>query len=203
MEHAAFISARSRSTSSAGGTRVATRLLWLAAAIAVPLLGLATLAILRVHDNQRATQESALLAETTNIAQLIDREFARIETGLHVLARAVPLAGGNLDTIAAMLRDVAPQLDDADLALLDASGHQILASNPTGEHGETKPVEDAIEDAVRDAIAHGQGTVSDLLAAEGTAVIAVTVPIPRRATGPHDPAVLVAVLPRTRLADTL
>jgi len=175
------------------GARVATHLLWLVIAIAVPLVVLSTLAILRVHDSQRATQEAALLAEAGNIAQLVDREFDRIETGLQVLARTAPLSSGDSVAITAALRNGAAPLDGAQLALVEGSGRRIIASSLPRESAASLP----FGDAVQEALARGRG-VSDLLAQDGTPVIAVAMPVPPRAEeAPIE--VLVAVLPRTRL----
>src|SRR5690348_16643340 len=68
-----------RSGSGRHGTRVASRLILLVVAVAVPLLCLSTLAIWRVHESERSVQEAALLEQARGLANLADREFERIE----------------------------------------------------------------------------------------------------------------------------
>ncbi len=86
------------------GSRVATRLLWLIVAVAVPLLSLSTLAIWRVHESEQAVEEAALLEQARSMAQLFDREFERVETALLALATSASLSFGDIEGVETEMR---------------------------------------------------------------------------------------------------
>ncbi|MDR3539281.1 MAG: PAS domain S-box protein [Acetobacteraceae bacterium] len=161
---------------SALGSRVATRLLWLVVAVAVPLLGLSTLAIWRVHESQQAVQEAALIEQARSMAQLTDREFERVETALRALATSASLAQGDLVGVETEMRAMSTRFGDAPIALIGNDGTKLLATSwPPGAR--YKDVPGGMASLA--ALASGQVTITDLIPGvhNGGTNTAVAVPV--------------------------
>jgi PAS domain S-box-containing protein len=116
------------------GAHVATHLLRLVAVVMLPLLMLTGLEIWRLDDSRRTLQETALLEQASDKAELIDQEFARIESAIRALAASTALQGGDFDRFEQEMRIVSIQLGAMAIGLADADGNQVsLTSWPVGE----------------------------------------------------------------------
>ena len=181
------------------GSRVATRLLWLVIAVAVPLLGLSTLAIWRVHESEQAVQEAALLEQARSMAQLVDREFERVETALMALATSASLEEGNLSGVGSEMRAMSAAFGGAPISLMNSDGVRLLATAwPPGTSYRDLPA----GDAARAAMASGTVTITDLLPAphNGEPMAAVAVPVFGKDAARTPLYAFVAAIPRARLA---
>jgi signal transduction histidine kinase/ActR/RegA family two-component response regulator len=183
------------------GTRVATHLLWLVAAVMVPLLILTGVEIWRLNDIRRTDQESALLEQATAKAALLDQEFARIETALSALSASSALAEKDFDRFEQEMHTVSMQLGDMSIGLAGADGKQILMTSwPVGERMTgviTGPGAQA-------ALTEGRITITNRHKSPltGGQVTAVAVPIYRHDHSRPD-YVITAVMPVVRLAGTI
>jgi signal transduction histidine kinase len=183
------------------GTRVATHLLWLVAAVMVPLLILTGMEIWRLNDIRRTDQESALLEQATAKAALLDQEFARIETALSALSASSALAEKDFNRFEQEMHSVSMQLGDMSIGLAGADGKQILMTSwPVGERKTgviTGPGAQA-------ALAEGRITITNRHKSPltGGQVTAVAVPIYHRDHSRPD-YVVTAVMPVARVAGAI
>jgi PAS domain S-box-containing protein len=181
---------------------VATRLLWLVVAVAVPLLGLSTLAIWRVHESDRTVQEAALLEQARSMAQLVDREFERMENGLLALSTSASLTHGDLEGVETEMRAMSTQLGGAAITLTNGDGTRLLATSwPPGVRYAGLPA----GAASAAALASGQVTITDLISshADGDPITAVAVPVFENGEMSHPSYVIAAAIQRGRLGSLL
>lgn len=179
------------------------RLLLLVAAVALPLLALAALAVWRAYDGERIRIGDRLTAEARAMAFSIDREFDRAEALLHTLATAPTLAAGDLTGFEAQMRALAAaQFAGEPLALTLPDGTQsINTAWPPGtrRNGAPPPA------AARETLATARTVISDLHPgpASGTPTVLVVVPVPGPGGEPPAAYVLHASLPLPRLGRIL
>jgi PAS domain S-box-containing protein len=116
------------------GSHIATHLLWLVAAVMLPLLIFAGLEIGRLHESRRQVQENALLAQARDKAQLIDDGFARIVSAIYALSASTALDEKDFDRFDREIRSFSKQLGGVPIGLAGADGNQILITTwATGE----------------------------------------------------------------------
>jgi PAS domain S-box-containing protein len=183
------------------GGSVATHLLWLVVAVMVPLLILAGLEIARLHDSRRSVQETALLGQARDKADLIDDGFARIATAISALAASTALEEHDFDRFEQEIRTVSKQLGGLPIGLADAGGNQMLMT--TWPVGERRPGVQTGPGALS-ALTVGRTTITNLhrspITDELTTVIAVPIYL-RDHTSPD--YVVTSVIPAGRVGSMI
>ncbi|MDO9708417.1 sensor histidine kinase [Paracraurococcus lichenis] len=179
------------------------RLLLLVAAVALPLLTLAALAVWRAYDGERSRIGERMTAQARSMAFSIDREFERAEALLAMLARAPVLATGDLAAVEAQMRSLSATLFDGEhLALTRPDGTQVLNTTwPPGSRRQGAPT----SAAARETLATSRTVISDLYTgmATGRPTVAVVVPVQGPDGGPPAAYALNATIPLPRLARVL
>ncbi|TCZ61379.1 sensor histidine kinase [Roseicella aquatilis] len=178
------------------------RLLLLVAAVALPLLLLAALAVWRAYDGERARIGDSMTSQARAMAYSLDREFDRAEALLHLLATAPALRQGDLRSFEEEMRGLsAMQFDGEHMSLSGPDGTQRLNTIwPPGTRRAGAPA----SEAARRTLATGHTSISDLYPgmASGQPTVAVVVPVPGPEGRPAAYA-LNATLPLPRLARIL
>src|SRR3982751_2397032 len=114
------------------------RLLQLVAAVALPLLLLAALAVWRAYDGERARIGERLTAQVRSMAFSLDREFDRVEALLRLLATAPALRRGDLAAFEPQMRALSEaQFEGEHLSLTAPDGTQLI--NTTWPPGSRRP----------------------------------------------------------------
>lgn len=109
------------------GTGIRTRLVLLALALVVPVLGFAGLATWRFAEAQRNTLERVLLGRTGTLGRVLDAEIASLALALRSIAATASFQDGELDRVRRHMAALAAELD-GNLTLRDATGRLLLHS---------------------------------------------------------------------------
>jgi two-component sensor histidine kinase len=179
------------------------RLLLLVAAVALPLLTLAALAVWRAYDGERTHFGEQLTTQARVMAFSIDREFDRAEALLRLLATAPTLRRGELAAFETQMRALSEaQFDGEHLSLSTPDGTQVI--NTTWPPGTRRPGAPSSA-AARATLATGRTVISDLYVgiATGKPTVAVVVPVPGPEGAPPIAYALGATLSLPRLARVL
>jgi signal transduction histidine kinase/CheY-like chemotaxis protein len=138
---------------------IQARLAMLVVAIALPLVALASFAILRTVDDQRAGYKQDINHRVENLLWDVDRQIAAIEAELQVLALSPSLQNGDFAAFDRQMRE-ALKIRGTSIVLHDTKGQQLLSTNrPYGE-----PLPRATNTEMHDrVVATGQPQISDLI----------------------------------------
>jgi PAS domain S-box-containing protein len=181
-----------------GGSLVATHLLWLVVAVMVPLLILTGLEISRLHDSRRKVQETALLEQARDKADLIDDGFARIVTAISALSVSSALEERDFNRFEREMRTVSNQFGDMSIGLAGNDGRQILIT--TWAVGERR-IGVTTGPGALTALATGRITITNLhrspLTGELTTAIAVPIYLHDHTSPDY---VVTSVVPAARVA---
>src|SRR5258707_12070134 len=110
---------------------------WLFIACVCPAALVAALLILRSYERERATLERSTVATARALMQAVDRELARPQSALRVLAASPYLASGDLARFYDQATAFLPSQAINNIVLSDATGQQLL--NTLKLFGETLP----------------------------------------------------------------
>ena len=138
---------------------IQARLVMLAVATALPLVALASFAILRTVEAQRAEIKQDVIHRVENLLWDVDRQIAAIEAELQVLAASPSLQDGDFAAFDRQMRE-ALKIRGTSIVLHDTKGQQLLSTNrPFGE-----PLPRATNTEMHDrVVATGQAQISDLI----------------------------------------
>ncbi|MDO9714317.1 sensor histidine kinase [Paracraurococcus lichenis] len=184
---------------------LAQRLSLLVAAVALPLLALATIAVWRGQSEARVRADGTLLGRARALALAVEREFDRAEALLDGLAASSALARGDLDAFEGEMRAASARFGGAIVTLVAIDGRMALMTSwAPGERraGIRAP------DAAQRVLASGRAEITDLFrgAMTGTPAVAVGVPVLGPPDGSGRRAVVATIgltLPQERLAAAL
>ncbi len=166
-------------------TTLARRLGLLVAAVALPLLALATWSVWESQASFRDQAERALLERLQTIAAAVEREFDRAEVVLQSLAASSAMARGDLAAVEHDMRAVSVAFDGLPVVLVGPDGNILLATLwPPGERraGIPAPPE------ARELIATGRSGVTNLFRAPLTGILTISVGVPLGAVPQAAPA---------------
>lgn len=181
-------------------------LVLLVAAVALPLIALAGVALWHAHHQGQARAEAELLGQARVMAAAVDREFDQVRAGLRALANSAAMEAEDLAGVEAEMRAMSAQWGGTAIALVAADGSQLLGTNwARGERrtGRAGPPAAAL------SLATGRVAVSDLIYSSrfNDHLVAVVMPVPapaadgaRRGQPTH---AFAAALPSSRLAAVL
>jgi hypothetical protein len=138
---------------------IQARLTMLSVATALPLVVLASLAILRMVDDQRTQIKQDLKHRVENLLADVDRQISAIQAVLQVLAVSPNLQNGDFPAFDLQMR-AALKIRGTSIVLHDTMGQQLLSTNrPFGE-----PLPRATNTEMHDrVVATGQPQISDLI----------------------------------------
>jgi hypothetical protein len=107
---------------------IQARLVILVLATVLPLVGLASFAILRTVDNERAQLQRGVKDMVENLLGDLDRQISSIHAELRVLATAPSLQTGDLAAFDRQMRE-AIEIHGTSIALYDTQAQQLLSTN--------------------------------------------------------------------------
>src|SRR5690348_1514194 len=138
---------------------IQARLTMLAVATALPLVALASLAILRTVDDQRAQIKQDVKHRVENLLWDLDRQISAIQAELQVLAASPSLQDDDFRAFDRQMRE-ALKIRGTSIVLHDTKGQQLLSTNrPFGE-----PLPRATNTEMHDrVVATGEPQISDLI----------------------------------------
>ena len=138
---------------------IQARLTMLAVATALPLVALASFAILRTVDDQRTQIESDVRQMAESFLADVDRQIGAIQAELQVLATSPSLQTGDLRAFDEQMR-AALTVRGTSIVLHDIYGQQLASTNrPFGE-----PLPHATNTEMHDrVVATGKPQISDLI----------------------------------------
>ena len=138
---------------------VQARLTMLALVTALPLVALASFAILRGVDDQRAQMQRDVRERVENLLTDVDRQISAIQAELQVLATSPNLQAGDFLPFDRQMRD-ALKIRGTAIVLLDTKAQQLINTNrPFGE-----PLPRATNSEMHDrVVATGKPQISDLI----------------------------------------
>src|ERR1700760_91002 len=138
---------------------IQARLTMLAVAPALPLVALATFAILRMVDDQRTQIQQDVRQRVEDLLADVDRQISAIQAELQVLAESPSLQEGDFPAFDRQMR-AALKIRGTSIVLHDTKGQQLLSTTrPFGE-----PLPRATNTEMHDrVVATGQPQVSDLI----------------------------------------
>jgi signal transduction histidine kinase/CheY-like chemotaxis protein len=138
---------------------VQARLTMLALVTALPLVALASFAILRGVDDQRAQMQRDVRERVENLLTDVDRQISAIQAELQVLATSPNLQAGDFLPFDRQMRD-ALKIQGTAIVLLDTKAQQLINTNrPFGE-----PLPRATNSEMHDrVVATGKPQISDLI----------------------------------------
>jgi signal transduction histidine kinase/ActR/RegA family two-component response regulator len=138
---------------------IQARLTMLAVATALPLVALASFAILRVVDDQRTQIQLDVKQRVEDLLADVDRQVSAIQAELQVLAVSPSLRDGDFAAFDQEMR-AALTIRGTSIVLHDTKGQQLLSTNrPFGE-----PLPRATNTEMHDrVVATGQPQISDLI----------------------------------------
>ncbi len=138
---------------------IQARLTMLAVATALPLMALASFAIVRMVDNQRTQIQQDIRQRVEDLLADVDRQISAIEAELQVLAASPSLQDGDFAAFDRQMRE-ALKIRGTSIVLHDTKGQQLLSTNrPFGE-----PLPRATNTEMHDrVVATGQPQISDLI----------------------------------------
>ncbi|HEV2100527.1 MAG TPA: cache domain-containing protein [Stellaceae bacterium] len=138
---------------------IQARLVMLALVTALPLVGLASFAILRTVDDQRAQMHRDVNERVDGLLADVDRQISAIQAELQVLAVSPSLQNGDLHAFYHQMR-AALTIQGTSIVLHDTTGQQLVSTNrPFGE-----PLPRATNTEMHDrVVATGKPQISDLI----------------------------------------
>jgi signal transduction histidine kinase len=138
---------------------IQARLTMLAVVTALPLVALASFAILRVVDDERTQIQLDVRQRVEDLLADVDRQVSAIQAELQVLAVSPSLRDGDLAAFDQQMR-AALTIRGTSIVLHDTKGQQLLSTNrPFGE-----PLPHATNTEMHDrVVATGQPQISDLI----------------------------------------
>ena len=138
---------------------IQARLTMLAVATALPLVALASWAILRMVDDQRTQIQLDVKQRVEDLLADVDRQVSAIQAELQVLAVSPSLRDGDFAAFDQQMR-AALKIRGTSLVLHDTKGQQLLSTNrPFGE-----PLPRATNTEMHDrVVATGEPQISDLI----------------------------------------
>jgi hypothetical protein len=138
---------------------IQARLTMLAVATALPLVALASFAVLRMVDDQRTQIQQDVRQRVEDLLADVDRQISAIQAELQVLAVSPSLRDGDFAAFDQQMR-AALTLRGTSIVLHDTKGQQLLSTNrPFGE-----PLPHATNTEMHDrVVATGQPQISDLI----------------------------------------
>ncbi len=138
---------------------IQARLTMLAVATALPLVALASFAILRTVDDQRTQIQQDVGQRVEDLLADVDRQISAIQAELQVLAAAPSLQEGDFPAFDRQMR-AALKIRGTSIVLHDTKGQQLLSTNrPFGE-----PLPRATNTEMHDrVVATGKPQISDLI----------------------------------------
>src|SRR5882724_6958018 len=138
---------------------IQARLTVLAVATALPLVALASFAILRMVDDQRTQIKQDVERQVENLLWNVDRQIGAIQAELQVLAVSPSLQDGDFAAFDRQMRATL-KINGTSIVLHDTKGQQLLSTNrPFGE-----PLPRATNTEMHDrVVATGQPQISDLI----------------------------------------
>ena len=138
---------------------IQARLTMLAVATALPLVALASWAILRMVDDQRTQIQLDVKQRVEDLLADVDRQVSAIQAELQVLAVSPSLRAGDFAAFDQQMR-AALKIRGTSLVLHDTKGQQLLSTNrPFGE-----PLPRATNTEMHDrVVATGEPQISDLI----------------------------------------
>jgi signal transduction histidine kinase len=138
---------------------IQARLTMLAVVTALPLVALASFAILRVVDNQRTQIQLDVKQRVEDLLADVDRQVSAIQAELQVLAVSPSLRDGDFTAFDQQMR-AALTIRGTSIVLHDTKGQQLLSTNrPFGE-----PLPRATNTEMHDrVVATGKPQISDLI----------------------------------------
>jgi two-component sensor histidine kinase len=150
----------------------------LTAAVALPLLAFAAVAIWREHLGARHRTEDQLEMQARVLALAVDRELTQSAAAIRTLAASSALAAGNLEGFRAEMGGVAQQSPGAFIALADREGMLMLST--LVQPGVALPRYTPANAAVLPALGIGRPAISNLYRGpiSHRLQVAVAVPVP-------------------------
>src|SRR5262249_26416765 len=138
---------------------IQARLRVLAVATALPLVALASFAILRMVDDQRAQIKQGVKHQVENLLWDVDRQIGAIQAELQVLAMSPSLQDGDFAAFDRQMRATL-NINGTSIVLHDTKGQQLRSTNrPFGA-----PLPRATNTEMHDrVVATGQPQISDLI----------------------------------------
>src|SRR5438105_597554 len=138
---------------------IQARLTMLTVATALPLVALASFAILRTVDDQRGQIRQDVTHRVENLLWDVDRQISAIQAELQVLAASPSLQDGDFRAFDRQMRE-ALKIRGTSIVLHDTKGQQLLSTNrPFGE-----PLPRATNTEMHDrVIATGKPQLSELI----------------------------------------
>jgi hypothetical protein len=138
---------------------IQVRLTMLAVATALPLVALASFAILRTVDDQRTQIQQEVRQRVEDLLADVDRQISAIQAELQVLAVSPSLQEGDFAAFDRQMR-AALKIRGTSIVLHDTKGQQLLSTNrPFGE-----PLPRATNTEMHDrVVAAGKPQISDLI----------------------------------------
>jgi signal transduction histidine kinase/ActR/RegA family two-component response regulator len=138
---------------------IQARLTMLAVVTALPLVALASIAILRMVDDQLTQIQQDLRQRAEDLLADVDRQISAIQAELQVLAASPSLQDGDFAAFDRQMR-AALKIRGTSIVLHDTKGQQLLSTNrPFGE-----PLPHATNTEMHDrVVATGQPQISDLI----------------------------------------
>jgi hypothetical protein len=112
---------------------IQARLTMVAVATALPLVALASFAVLRTVDDQRTRIQQEVIGRVENLLAGVDRQISAIQAELQVLATSPSLQTDDLRAFDEQMR-AALTIRGTSVVLHDTHGQQLLSTNrPFGE----------------------------------------------------------------------
>ena len=138
---------------------IQARLTMLAVATALPLVALASFAVLRMVDDQQTQIQQDVRQRVEDLLADVDRQISAIQAELQVLAVSPSLQEGDFPAFDRQMR-AALKVRGTSIVLHDTKGQQLLSTNrPFGE-----PLPRATNTEMHDrVVATGQPQISDLI----------------------------------------
>ena len=138
---------------------IEARLVILVLATVLPLVGLASFAMLRTVDDERARIQRDVRERVENLLADVDRQITSIQAELRVLAVSPSLQTGDLATFDRQMRE-ALKIQGTSIVLHDTKAQQLISTNrPFGE-----PLPHATNSEMLDRVVEtGKPQISDLI----------------------------------------
>jgi len=173
--------------------RLRTLLGVLAIAVLLPVLVFSIIAVLLVLRLERQAAEQQIAETAKRIALSVDRELAKAESSLRVLASSMALTAGNFDAFRGQAEAAIPS-EGAWIRLFDPGGQQLVN---TGAPRETPlPVHVALE-RITETMRTQRASVSGLYTGRYSRRLIVSVDVPVVRNGESKYVLSMALLPET------
>jgi signal transduction histidine kinase len=130
------------------------RLVILIIVTVLPLVGLASFAILRIVDDERAQIEGDVRERVGILCAAVDREIASVQVSLQILASSPNLRRGDMEAFAGQIRE-ALGVQGLAIGLHDTTGEEIVSTTrPYGELSPRKTNRQTVDHIVRTGHPH-------------------------------------------------